>query len=236
MASSKSIGLSLTCVSPWPLKLYYLLLMHTLIPQKTLRIFRRRIQSLENILPRPNRLPPTHLPFFQARWQCLNHRIIIHRKEERHTIPRFHTPIHNAMHGRLVQPVRPAHQKVADVDDQRVGLVGRDVPFSRGLEDFEPRRGGGEQQSEAFVVGVCAKTDLFFAGGRGLLAFGWRVVEESRDAAWMRGHGVEICLWEIEREGKEAEEVACEAEDLVSSSVQLPSRVVLMHSRSHSNP
>ncbi len=40
-----------------------------------------------------------------------------------------------------------------------------------------------------------------------------RVVKKSAYAAWVGGEFVEVGLIEIEREGKEAEQVSCELED-----------------------
>lgn len=131
------------------------------------------------------------------------------------------------MHGALVPPVGPAHEEIRDVDDERVGHGRRDVPGAGGLEDFEAGGGGGEEQGEAFVVGVGAEADLlvFFCfrggeggggagtgGGRGL--FRGRVVQEAGDAAGVRGHGVEVGFGEVQGESEEAEEVAGEVEDL----------------------
>lgn len=60
------------------------------------------------------------------------------------------------MHRTLIHAIRPPHQKVRNIDYEGVGEVRSDVPRTTWLEDFETGGAGGEEQGEAFVVGVGA--------------------------------------------------------------------------------
>jgi hypothetical protein len=117
-----------------------LVLLHNiLIPKKSRPILRRSIQSLENIFSSSNRLPLTLLPLRKASRQRLNQGIIVNTEEKRNTVPSLTPAVNDSMHRALIQSIRPTHQEISDVDYERIGRRGSDIPVPGWFEDLESR-------------------------------------------------------------------------------------------------
>lgn len=114
------------------------------------------------------------------------------------------------MHGRLEAVVGQAHEVVADIDDEGA-RDGRGLdPLAVAVEHLQAALHVLPQQGEALQVGVGAEADVGRVGG--LRGRHGRVEVEDAVGARVRGHAVEVRLWQVEREREDAHQTPRQAQ------------------------
>lgn len=131
--------------------------------------------------------------------------VVVEREEQREGVALLGHLAH-PVRGGDEAPARPVFEHVADVDDQG-SRHGRGIdPFASLVHHLEPRP-RGEQQGEAFVIGVGADPGGVCRGGV------MRVVDQAQLAGWQGDQAGQRLGRLAQRAGEAAEQPAADRED-----------------------